>query len=177
MVRRRLPNYSKSPDREEHHIPLTQSPEVSLVVDASVGLKWVLDEPDSHWAEALARGDEELLMPDFWLHEATNVCWLQVRKQVWTPEEAREGLALLKAQVPPTSTGELDLHGVALGLGMAVNHSTYDTLYVAFAVAMGARGIIAADSPFVRDMRRHPDSALAAMVIPLADWAADQGRG
>ena len=84
---------------------------------------------------------------------------------------------MLKAQVPPTPTGELDLHDVALDLGMAVNHSTYDTLYVAFAVAMGARGVIVADSPFVRDMRRHPDPSLAAMVIPLADWAADQSRG
>lgn len=150
---------------------------MSLVVDASVGLKWVLDEPDSHWAEALARSDEELLMPDFWLHEATNICWLQVRKQVWRSEEAREGLALLKAQVLPTPTGEFDLHDVALDLGLAINHSTYDTLYVAFAVAMGARGVVAADGPFVRDMRRHPDSLLAAMVIPLADWAADQGLG
>ena len=148
---------------------------MSLVVDASVGLKWALDEPDSHWAEALALGDEKLLMPDFWLHEATNVCWLQVRKRVWTPEEAREGLALLKAQVPLTPTAELGLHDVALDLGLAVGHSTYDTLYVAFAVAVGARGVVAADGPFTRDMRRHPDGALAAMVIPLADWAADQG--
>ena len=145
------------------------------MVDASVGLKWVLDEPGSPWAEALARGDEPLLMPDFWLHEATNICWLQVRKRVWRPEEAREGLALLKAQVIPTPTGGLDLHDVALDLGLAVDHSTYDTLYVAFAIAMGARGVIVADGPFGRDMQRHPDPSLAAMVIPLADWAADRG--
>ena len=150
---------------------------MSLVVDASVGLKWVLDEPDSHWAEALARGDEEILAPDFWLHEATNVCWLQVRKRVWTPDEAKEGLALLRAQVVPTPTGDLDLHDLALDLGLTVDHSTYDTLYVAFAIAVGARGVVAADGPFARDMRRHPDRSLAAMVIPLADWAADQGLG
>lgn len=148
---------------------------MSLVVDASVGLKWALDEPDSHWAEALARDDEELFVPDFWLHEATNVCWLQVRKQLWTPEEAREALILLKAQMAPMPTAELHLHEVALNLGLAVNHSTYDTLYVAFAVAIGARGVVAADSPFTRDMRRHPDPLLAAMVIPLADWAAERG--
>ena len=142
---------------------------------ASVGLKWVLDEPDSHWAEALAQGDEELLMPDFWLHEATNICWLQVRKRVWTPEEAREALALLKTQVLPMATGDLDPHDVALDLGLAINHSTYDTLYVAFAMAVGAQGVVAADGPFVRDMRLHPEPLLAAMVVPLADWAANQG--
>jgi predicted nucleic acid-binding protein len=146
-----------------------------LVVDANVALKWVLDEPDSHLAQALAEGDEELLVPDFWLAEATNILWLQVRKQVFTPDEAREGLALLKAQVPPTPTGDLELHDVALDIGLAVTHSTYDTLYIAFAVAVGARGVVVADGPFVRNMQRHPDPAIAAMLIPLNAWGRDQG--
>ncbi len=53
---------------------------MALVVDASVGLKWVLPERDSHMAQALAVSDETLLVPDFWLGEATNVLWLQVRR-------------------------------------------------------------------------------------------------
>jgi predicted nucleic acid-binding protein len=144
---------------------------MALVVDASVALKWVLDEPDSHLAQALAGGEEELLVPDFWLNEATNICWLQVRKGKWSTNEAREALDLLRAQVPPTSTGDLDLHDVALEIGIAANHSTYDTLYLAFAVAVGARGVVVADGSFVRAMRRHPDPALAAMLIPLDEWA------
>ena len=68
-----------------------------LVVDASVALKWVLAEPNSHLAQALAEGDEELLLPDFWLNEACNVCWLQVRQKIWTPDEARKAFALLQA--------------------------------------------------------------------------------
>jgi predicted nucleic acid-binding protein len=55
---------------------------MTLVVDASVGLKWVLDEPDSDLAKALAVGDETLLVPDFWLNEACNVLWLQVRRKL-----------------------------------------------------------------------------------------------
>lgn len=140
---------------------------MTLVVDASVALKWVLDEPDSHLAQALAEGEEELLVPDFWLHEATNICWLQVRKGKWSADEAREGLALLRTLVPPTPTADLDLHEVALDIGIAVNHSTYDTLYLAFAIAMGARGVVVADGPFVRAMARHPDPALGGMLIPL----------
>ena len=93
---------------------------------------------------------------------------------MWTPDEAREGLALLRDLVPPTDTAGFDLHDVALDIGLAVGHSTYDTLYVAFAVAMGARGVVVADGPFVADMHRHPDKALAAMLIPLANWG--QGR-
>jgi predicted nucleic acid-binding protein len=115
------------------------------------------------------------LVPDFWLNEATNVCWLQVRKGKWSPDEAREALALLQAQVPPTPTGELALHDVALDIGLSVQHSTYDTLYVAFAIAMGARSVVVADGPFVRAMRRHPDPAIAAILLPLADWGRDRG--
>ncbi|HVY15163.1 MAG TPA: type II toxin-antitoxin system VapC family toxin [Rhodopila sp.] len=148
---------------------------MTLVVDASVGLKWVLGESDSFLAHALAVSDEALLVPDFWLDEACNVCWLQVRKGTWAPDEAREAFALLRALVPPTPTGDLGLHEVALDIGLAANHSTYDTLYVSFAIAMGARGVIVADGPFARAMARHPDAALSDMLIPLGEWAKAQG--
>jgi predicted nucleic acid-binding protein len=145
---------------------------LTLVVDASVGLKWILSEDDSHLAQALASGAEELLAPDFWLHEACNVLWLQVHRRLLTPDEARQGLALLRAQVEPTPTADMALHDVALEIGMAVDHSTYDTMYIAFAIAMGARAVVAADGPFVRDMRKHPDPAVANLVLPLGDWTA-----
>jgi hypothetical protein len=66
-------------------------------------------------------------------------------------------LALLRAQVEPTPTAELSLHDVALEIGLTVNHSTYDTLYVAFALAMGAERVVVADGPFVTAMQTHPD--------------------
>ena len=148
---------------------------MALVIDASVALKWVLPERDSNLAKALIKADEELLMPDSWLNEACNICWLQVRKGKWTSDEAREALALIRAQVPPTPTGELDLHEVALDIGLAINHSTYDTLYVAFTIAVGARGLVAADSAFVRDMQRHPDPALASLLVRLGVWGRERG--
>jgi predicted nucleic acid-binding protein len=145
---------------------------VTLVVDASVGLKWVLQEADSPLAERLVRSDVDLLVPDFWLHEACNVLWLQVRRKLFTPNEAREALALLRAQVEPTPTAELSLHDVALEIGLTVNHSTYDTLYVAFALAMGAERVVVADGPFVTAMQTHPDATLAGILLPLAAWAS-----
>ena len=131
----------------------------------------VLQEPDSPAAAALLRIEPDLLIPDFWLGEATNVLWVQVRRKLFTPDEAREALALLRAAIEPTPTADLNLHEAALDIGIAVNHSTYDTMYLAFAVAMGARGVVVSDGPFVRDMRTHPDPALAAMLIPLDEWA------
>lgn len=150
---------------------------MALVVDASVGLKWVLREPDSHLARALVDSQETLLVPDFWLQEACNVLWLQVRKRLFTPDEAREGFALVRRVLPATSTAELRLHETALEIGLAVSHSTYDTLYVAFAIAMGADRLVVADGPFLHEMRRHPDSTIAAMLLPLRDWATGHGIG
>ena len=89
---------------------LTAEP-VALVVDASVVLKWVLAEPDSPLAQALAEAEEELLLPDFCLNEACNICWLQVRKRRWSPAEAREALALLRALVQQAMAEALDSVG------------------------------------------------------------------
>jgi len=102
------------------------------------------------------------------------VLWLQVRRNLLTADEAREALALLHAQVAPTPTAAFELHDVALEIGLAVNHSPYDTLYVAFALAVGAERVVAADGPFVTAMRRHPDPVLAGMLLPLAQWAERQ---
>ena len=148
---------------------------MALVVDASVGLKWVLQGPDSHLAEALVRMEPDLLVPDFWLHEATNVLWLQVRRKRFTTDEAREGLALLRAQVEPTPTAHMRLHDLALDISIAIDHSTYDTLYLAFAIAMGASAVVAADGPFLRSIRTHPDPSVSAMVLSLDAWARSQG--
>ena len=97
-------------------------------------------------AEALVRVERDLLVPDFWPGEATNVLWLQVRRKRLTPEEAREGLALLRTQVLPTPTADVDLHEAAPEIGMAVNHSTYDTLYLAFAIASAAKVVLPTES-------------------------------
>jgi predicted nucleic acid-binding protein len=89
-----------------------------------------------------------------------------------TPDEARQGLALLRIQVEGTRTADMALHDVALDIGLTMGHSTYDTIYVAFAIATGARAVVALDGPFVRDIRKHPNPILANKVISLGEWAA-----
>jgi predicted nucleic acid-binding protein len=58
---------------------------MALVVDASVALKWVLQEPDNLLAEALLSSAEELFVPELWLHQAANVLWVQVHRRT-TPQ-------------------------------------------------------------------------------------------
>jgi len=62
-----------------------------------------------------------------------------------------------------------------LDIGIAVNHSTYDTLYLAFTIAMGTSAVVAADGAFLRSMQTHPDPALSTMVLSLDAWAKQRG--
>ena len=56
-----------------------------IVVDSSVALKWVLDEPESDAATALK--GKELIAPGFWLAEAANALWRHARLgQITAPE-------------------------------------------------------------------------------------------
>jgi predicted nucleic acid-binding protein len=84
-------------------------------------------------------------------------------------------LALLQAQLAPTPTADMALHDIALDVGLAVSHSTYDALYVAFALAVGATKLVVADGPFAKAMASHPDLVLARMLLPLDDWARAYG--
>ena len=146
------------------------------VVDASVALKWALREPDSLDAFALLRSGEELLLPDFWLAEAASAMWTQVRKRLMSEPDARVAFDILRRHVQPTSTAGMDLHSRALDIALAVNHSPYDALHIAFALAIGAHGVVMADWPFANAMRHHPDRRIAAMPIELSDWARGRGR-
>ena len=56
--------------------------------------------------------------------------------------------------------------GAALDIGIAINHSTYDTMYLAFAMATGASAVVTAYG-----VRTHSQSSLAAMAMTLEDWA------
>ena len=84
---------------------------------------------------------------------------------------------MLGAQLEPTPTAHMRLHDVALDIGIAINHSSYDTLYLAFAIAMGASAVVAADGPFVQSIQTHPDPTLSGMVLSLDVWARSQGAG
>ena len=142
-----------------------------LVVDASVALKWAIQEDDSAVAFDLLTS-ETLMLPDFWLNEATNALWVQARRGLMSAGDVLDGLKLLKERVPQMPTAALDLHATALKIALEVGCSPYDTLYAAFALAIGADHVIAADRPFIAALRRHPQAAVASLPLHLHDWAS-----
>lgn len=128
---------------------------MTVVIDASVALKWVLDEADAEAADALL--SEELIAPSLWLVEAANALWRRARSGQITADEAFERLAeLLNAPVAATRI-EDDL-GAAAGLAGRLDHPVYDCLYLALAIREDTH-LVTADRRFHAALERAPDLA------------------
>jgi predicted nucleic acid-binding protein len=104
---------------------------VSVVVDASVALKWVLDEAGGEAADAVL--NEELIAPSLWLLEAANVLWRRSQRGEISPREAKDLLAELH-HAPVAATAIEDDLSSAAELAHRLAHPVYDCLYLAAAL-------------------------------------------
>jgi predicted nucleic acid-binding protein len=104
---------------------------VRIVIDASVAVKWVLDEPNVEAATALRA--YELIAPAFWLLEAASVLWRRSRSGEFNTDDALE--FLLELQNAPVASLPIEPYlGSALRLAADVSHPVYDCLYLAVAI-------------------------------------------
>jgi predicted nucleic acid-binding protein len=123
---------------------------VSIVIDASVALKWVLDEPGSDSARAL-RG-EELIAPVLWIAEAANALWRRARIGDITGDEASTRLDELR--IAPVASLAIEPHiSPALSLAEQIGHPVYDCIYLAFALHHDTH-VITADRRFAAAANR-----------------------
>jgi predicted nucleic acid-binding protein len=104
---------------------------VSIVVDASVALKWVLEEEGSNAAFELRT--ERLIAPVLWLAEASNALWRRARAGTVTAEQAARQFSEL--QRAPVTSISIESHlAKTLEFAMNLNHPIYDCLYLALAI-------------------------------------------
>jgi len=135
----------------------------SIVIDASVALKWVLAEAGQDLADALL--DRDLIAPSLWLIEAANALWRRTTRGEITTTEAAERLAELM-QAPVTTTPvEADI-AAAIGLATQLGHPVYDCLYLALAIREDTV-VVTADARFHAAVSGYP--ALAGRVRRLGD--------
>jgi predicted nucleic acid-binding protein len=125
---------------------------LTLVIDASVALKWVLDEAGSDIARTLLA--ESLTAPAFWQAEAANAIWKRARRGELSPAEASNGLAILTASVVVSIPIEIDLEK-ALSIAMEIDHPIYDCLYLAAAERLSTQ-LVTADARFINRVRATP---------------------
>jgi predicted nucleic acid-binding protein len=105
---------------------------MTIVIDASVAVKWVVSETGSDAADALL-DDQDLMAPVLWLAEAANVLWRRARTGDLTAEQANARLSELRKA--PVASLPIEPHlERALTLAMEIGHPIYDCIYLALAL-------------------------------------------
>ena len=105
---------------------------MTLVVDASVALKWFVDEDGSEQAAAVLARSELLLAPDLIIAEVCNATWKAVRAGTMLPEQqdhAASRLAVAFDELVPMAS----LAHRAVAISRLLDHSAYDCFYLALA--------------------------------------------
>ena len=127
---------------------------MTIVVDASVAVKWVLHEIGSDAADALLDHDG-LIAPSIWPAEAMNALWRRARMAEITAKEASERLSEL--QNAPVRSVAFEPHlDQALKLATEIGHPVYDCVYLALAVHHETH-VVTADRRFAARHRCRPD--------------------
>ena len=104
---------------------------MSIVIDASIAVKWVIPEPRTD--RALALRSEELIAPALWLAEAANALWRHIRLGELTSEQALARLSELEKA--PVASIPIEPHVTrALELAANASHPVYDCVYLAIAL-------------------------------------------
>lgn len=108
---------------------------MTVVVDASVAVKWVVLEDARDEALEQAAG-RELIGPEFVLTEVSSILWKKARTGQLSLEQAQLGLAFVRdafARLLPTRM----LTDRAFAMAISLDHPVYDCLYLAAAESEG----------------------------------------
>lgn len=127
---------------------------MNLVVDASIAIKWVVEEAGSHEAVQLRR--ERLFAPELLIAECANVLWKKVRRGELTAAEARlAGRLIERSDIQLNAMHPLMER--AQDLATSLGHAVYDCFYLALAEAIHA-DFVTADQTFFRKASRDHSS-------------------
>jgi predicted nucleic acid-binding protein len=140
---------------------------VILVVDASVAVKWFVEEEGRADAMALLRckaeADIALVIPDLFFAEFANVLWKKCRKGEVGGQQAAQAISCVY-RIFNQVVKSADLIDRAFQWSEKLDHSVYDCLYLACAEAHDSK-YVSADEHFVRKLQ---SNRLDHLVMPLA---------
>lgn len=145
---------------------------ITLVIDASIAVKWVVGEEGAEAAAAIRHG-ARFVAPDLLLPECANILWKKAQRSELSKDEA-----LLAARLLMVADIELvsarALLEPATRIAIELQHPAYDCVYLALAESRGCR-MVTADERWLRRLARDDAAAYRERAISLADAAATSG--
>jgi predicted nucleic acid-binding protein len=144
---------------------------VRLVVDASVALKWLIDEPDSELADQLLDGTHDFLAPELIIPEVLNAAWRH--RRLGEIADAQFDHIVVRVADSLISCRPLrPLAPRAAALARELDHPVYDCFYLALAETEEAP-LITADRRLLGVVR---GTALATRVARLGSLPQRSSR-
>lgn len=143
----------------------------ALVIDASVAVKWVIEEEGSAAAVAL-RPNFTFAAPDLLVAECANILWKKTQKGELTPAEGAMAARLLeRAGIELMPMGKLLVEATALAVELG--HPAYDCIYLAFA-RQHQWQFVTADTRLLRTVREKAREDLAGLCVALEKIQVDR---
>ena len=130
-----------------------------LVVDASVAIKWFVEENLHDEALALLQHSDRLQASELVAAELANVVWKKRRREEITQSQARTVVSAISNYLSVLYPIVLD-HERALELAVFLEHPVYDCLYLACAERVGGV-LVTADRAFLHKVKGSPFADLA----------------
>ena len=139
---------------------------MTIVVDTSVVLKWIVAEDDSYVARRLI--GLPLVAPDLIRAELANALWKKVviRREV-DAAQAQAGLSIVSTALRLVPSAPLADR--ALALGLRLRHPVYDCFFVALAQQLDFP-LVSADRRLVQ---RLAEEGMGDIATELREWRDD----
>lgn len=138
------------------------------VIDASIAVKWVVEEEGTPQALAL-RERTKLIAPELLVAECANILWKKVARDELSREEA-----LLAARLLQGAEVELlpmrSLFEIATSLAIELDHPAYDCIYLALAVESDCQ-LVTADERLLRKLGQNRRRTLRHRAMSLTEAA------
>ncbi len=138
---------------------------MTVVIDASVVIKWLLQDPEreagtdkaTQLMEMVIKGEQSVLQPTHWLVEVSAVLARE------SPATAADDVMMLNAlELPASDEPQVLRRGVELGIEL--KQHLFDTFYHAVALENQDGVLITADQRYLRAARTK------GQIMDLMDW-------